>query len=56
MNKHEQRAIQSYGKIADTYDDSFEGKFTLQFNNKLVDMVTVFVWFVLLCLVLITFK
>jgi len=39
MNKHERRAIESYGKIAGTYDDSFEGRFTLPFNQKLTEVV-----------------
>lgn len=39
MNKHERKAIQSYGKIADQYDDSFEGRFTLPFNHKLIDVI-----------------
>lgn len=39
MNIHEQRAIRSYGKIADDYDNSVEGRFTLPFNRRLAEIV-----------------
>ncbi len=41
MNIHEKRAIRSYGKIADDYDNSFEGRFTLAFNTRLAEIVRV---------------
>ncbi len=41
MNIHEKRAIRSYGKIADDYDNSFEGRFTLAFNTRLAEVVRV---------------
>lgn len=40
-NIYERRAIRSYGKIADDYDNSFEGRFTLAFNRKLAEIVRV---------------
>ena len=39
MNRHERQTIKSYGKIADTYDDSFEGRFTLPFQRKLIEAI-----------------
>ncbi len=41
MNIHEKRAIRSYGKIADDYDNSFEGRFTLAFNRRLAEIMRV---------------
>lgn len=41
MNIHEKRAIQSYGKIAESYDDSLEGRYTLPFNQKLVEIIQI---------------
>lgn len=41
MNIHERRAIRSYGRIADDYDNSSEGRFTLTFNRKLAEVVRV---------------
>lgn len=41
MNIHERRAIRSYGKIADDYDNSSEGRFTLPFNRRLAEVVQV---------------
>jgi ubiquinone/menaquinone biosynthesis C-methylase UbiE len=38
LNRHERQAIESYDKIADTYNDSFEGRFTLRYNLKLADV------------------
>ncbi len=38
-NIYEQRAIRSYAKIADDYDNSPEGRFTLAFNRKLAEIV-----------------
>jgi ubiquinone/menaquinone biosynthesis C-methylase UbiE len=39
MNRHERRAIQSYCKIADTYDESFEGRFTVPYQQKLIEVI-----------------
>ena len=41
MNRHERQAIESYDKIADTYNDSFEGRFTLPYNQRLADVIDV---------------
>lgn len=41
MNIHEKRAIKSYGKIANNYDNSYEGQFTFTFNQKLAEIVQI---------------
>jgi ubiquinone/menaquinone biosynthesis C-methylase UbiE len=35
MNRHEQRSMESYDRIASTYNDSPEGRFTFKFNALL---------------------
>jgi ubiquinone/menaquinone biosynthesis C-methylase UbiE len=41
MNKFEQRSVRSYQKKADHYDDTFDGRFTLEFKEHLLRIVTV---------------
>lgn len=38
-SKYEQRSARSYQKIADHYDDTFDGRYTLGFKNLLLKMV-----------------
>ncbi|MCL2061659.1 MAG: class I SAM-dependent methyltransferase [Firmicutes bacterium] len=39
MNKHELQSIQKYNRIASDYDNSFDGKFTAKFKQKILDTV-----------------
>ena len=41
MNRHEKRSIESYDRMADHYDDSPEGRFTLRFNALLKGAVEI---------------
>lgn len=40
-SKYEQRSARSYQKIADRYDDTFEGMYTLDFKNLLLKTVQI---------------
>ncbi len=39
MNKHEERSASTYNKKADSYDDTFDGKFTYKYKIKLLELV-----------------
>lgn len=41
MNRFERRSIRSFGKIADHYDDTVEGRYTLPFKQQLLAIVAV---------------
>lgn len=41
MNKYERRSIRSYQKKADHYDDTFDGRFTYRFKDRLLKTVAV---------------
>ncbi len=41
MNRYEKRSMENYDKVADLYDDSPEGRFTLKFNRLLKGAVEV---------------
>lgn len=43
MNKdtYERRSARSYQKIADHYDDTFDGRYTLRFKNLLLNLVQI---------------
>jgi ubiquinone/menaquinone biosynthesis C-methylase UbiE len=41
MDKHEKRSMAAYNKKADHYDDTFDGKFTLQFKEQLLKTVNI---------------
>lgn len=41
MNIHERRAIKSYDKKVNEFDNSYEGQFTLPFNRKLAEIVQI---------------
>lgn len=41
MNKFERRSVRSYQKKADHYDDTFDGRFTLEFKEQLLRIVTI---------------
>jgi ubiquinone/menaquinone biosynthesis C-methylase UbiE len=41
MNKFERRSERSYQKKADHYDDTFDGRFTLEFKEKLLKIVAI---------------
>ena len=40
-NKYEERSFRSYQKIADHYDDTFDGRYTLDFKNQLLGIVRI---------------
>ncbi len=40
MRNYEEKARESYNKLADHYDNSFEGRFTLDFKNLLLEEIT----------------
>ena len=39
MNKYENRSASTYNKKADSYDDTFDGKFTYKYKIKLLELV-----------------
>ena len=41
MNKNEKYSIKNYNKIAQNYDNSFDGKFTAKFKNKMLEFCEV---------------
>ena len=41
MNVHEKDSIQKYNSIAQSYDTSFDGKFTAKFKTKLLELCSV---------------
>ena len=41
MNKSERRSLKKYGEIADSYDESFDGRFTAKFKEKILEVVGV---------------
>ena len=41
MNKYEKRSIQSYQKKADHYDDTFDGRYTREFKERLLRTVAI---------------
>ncbi len=41
LNRNEKRSIKSYDKKADNYEATFDGKFTLSFNEKLFEKVEI---------------
>jgi ubiquinone/menaquinone biosynthesis C-methylase UbiE len=41
MNKNEKNSIKTYDKLASTYDESFDGRFTAKFKEKMLKMCDV---------------
>ena len=43
MNKYEQRSKNSYDKKAESYDKTFDGKFTVKFNE--IRIISEGIWY-----------
>ena len=41
MNKNEKNSMMKYDKIAADYDSSFDGRFTIKFKNKILELIKV---------------
>ncbi len=41
MNRYNEKSVRSYNEKADHYDNTFDGRFTLEFKNKLLEEIRV---------------
>jgi len=41
MNRFNEKSMKSYNEKADHYDETFDGRFTLEFKHKLIDEISV---------------